>query len=274
MKNTLAGLGSYARSVRKAIIEMATPVRSSHTGGAFSATDLLVVLYFEILKIDPARPDDPCRDIFVYSKGHSSSALYAVLSERGFFSPDLLKEYYVDGGRLPGHPVRRCVPGVEVSSGSLGHGLPMGVGLALARKLDKNPSRVFVMISDGECDEGSVWEAAMLAGHHGLDNLTVIVDFNKIQSLGRTEEVVNLEPLKKKWSAFNWAAREIDGHNLSSIYNTLKRVPFKKGYPSAVVAHTVKGRGVSFMEGQLEWHYRSLDDQGQYLQALKEVERS
>lgn len=274
MKNSLDVLRGLARNVRRRIIEITTPVKSPHIGGAFSATDLLVALYFEILRITAYWPNDPRRDIFIYSKGHSSSALYSVLAERGFFSLDLLKGYCRDGGRLPGHPVRDCVPGVEVSSGSLGHGLPMGVGMAIARKRDKNPARVFVMISDGECDEGSVWEAAMFAAHHHLDNLIVIVDYNKIQSLGRTDEVINLESLKRKWQAFGWSAREIDGHDFSAIVAAGEAIPFRKGKPSVIIAHTIKGKGVSFMENKAEWHYRSLDNPEEYHRALEEVEKS
>ena len=274
MKNSLEVLRAYSRNVRKTIIEITTPVRSSHIGGAFSVADILVVLYFEILRIDPTHPEDPERDILIFSKGHASSALYSTLAERGMFNRALLKEYYIDGGLLPGHPVRGCVPGVEVSTGSLGHGLPMGVGMAIARKIDKNPSRVFVVLSDGECNEGSVWEAVMLAGHHRLDNLTAVIDYNKIQSLGRTSEVLDLEPFGAKWSAFGWSVQEIDGHDLGATAEAFRSPSLEMGRPSVVIAHTVKGKGVSFMEDRLEWHYKSLDDPKDYQRALKEVENS
>ncbi|OGY67075.1 MAG: transketolase [Candidatus Harrisonbacteria bacterium RIFCSPLOWO2_02_FULL_41_13b] len=274
MRNSLEELKKHARNIRRSVIEISTPVKSSHTGGSFSAADLLAVLYFEILKIDPKKPQDPLRDIFVYSKGHSSSAFYSTLAERGFFNRKILEEYYRDGGRLPGHPVRNCAPGVEVSSGSLGHGLPMAVGMAVARKYDKSPSRVFAMLSDGECDEGSVWEAIMFSGFHKLDNLIAIVDYNKIQSLGSVKEVLNLEPLKAKWQAFNWAVKEVDGHNLAKIYHSLKKLPFQRGKPSVLIANTIKGKGVSFMENQLAWHYRSLDTPEEYKKAMKEIETS
>ena len=274
MKNSLDELSEHCRNVRRTVIEITAPVRSSHIGGAFSIVDVLVVLYFEVLEINPSCPDDPSRDILIFSKGHASAALYSVLAERSFFDRALLKEYYVDGGRLPGHPVRGCVPGIEVSTGSLGHGLPMGVGMAIARKIDKNSSRVFVILSDGECNEGSVWEAIMLAGHHQLDNLTVVIDYNKIQSLGRTSEVLDLEPFRAKLSAFGWSAREIDGHDINLIFQTCQSLPFEEGRPSAIIAHTVKGKGVSFMENKLEWHYRSLDDPEEYARALREVKNS
>lgn len=273
-KHSLKKLKEHARNVRRNVIKIATPVRSSHTGGSFSAADLLVALYFEILNIDPKKPNDPRRDIFIYSKGHSASALYAILVERGFASKDILKEYYIDGGRLSGHPIKNNMPGVEVSTGSLGHGLPTGVGMAIARKYDRSPARVFVMISDGECDEGSVWEAIMQAGFRKLDNLVVVVDYNKIQSLGTVEEVLSLEPFKEKWQSFNWAAREVDGHDLQEILNALKKVPFIKNRPSVLIAHTVKGKGVSFMENKLAWHYKSLDDPEDYKKALEEIKNS
>ncbi len=274
MPSSIEQLKEHARNVRRSVIEIATPVRSSHTGGAFSATDLLVALYFEILKIDPKDPKDPDRDIFIYSKGHSSSALYSTLVERGFAGREILKEYYVDGGRLSGHPVINNMPGVEVSTGSLGHGLPIGVGMALARKADKKSSRVFVMVSDGECDEGSVWEAAMLAGFTKLDNLTVIVDYNKIQSLAHVAEVLDLEPFKKKWEAFGWSAQEINGHDFNEILGALGKLPLESGKPSVVIAHTIKGKGVSFMENKVAWHYKSLDDPKDYQKALEEINRS
>ena len=274
MKNSLDELSEHCRNVRRTVIEITAPVRSSHIGGAFSIVDVLVVLYFEVLEINPSCPDDPSRDILIFSKGHASAALYSVLAERSFFNRALLKEYYVDGGRLPGHPVRGCVPGIEVSTGSLGHGLPMGVGMAIARKIDKNSSRVFVILSDGELNEGSVWEAIMLAGHHQLDNLTVVIDYNKIQSLGRTSEVLDLEPFRAKLSAFGWSVREIDGHDINLIFQTCQSLPFEEGRPSAIIAHTVKGKGVSFMENKLEWHYRSLDDPEEYARALREVKNS
>lgn len=247
-------LAPLAKQIRIDALKMIYRARSAHVGGAFSMADLLAVLYGEALRIDPAQPDDPTRDRFVLSKGHACSSLYAVLAARGFFPRELLDTFYQDGTTLAGH-VTTGVPGVELSTGSLGHGLPVSVGMALALKRDGNPARVFTMLSDGECDEGSNWEAILFAPHHRLDNLTVIVDYNKIQSLGTVTEVMALEPFADKWRAFGWSVREIDGHDLSQISATLGAVPFETGRPSCVIAHTVKGKGVSFMQDLLLWHY-------------------
>ncbi len=202
MPTALEALGAHARNVRRMIVETATPVRASHTGGSLSAVDLMVALYFKVLNIDPKDPRHPQRDILIFSKGHCSLALYCTLVERGFASKIALKGFYVDGGTLAGHPVRGSMPGVEVSSGSLGHGLPVAYGIALARKRLGNPGRVFCVLSDGECDEGSTWEAALGAGFHQLDNVVAVVDYNRIQSFGATAEVLDLEPLAEKWRAF------------------------------------------------------------------------
>lgn len=244
--------------------------QGSHIGSAFSCVDILAVLYFKIMFIEPQNPWALDRDRFILSKGHAASALYVTLSHRGFFPEDVLNTYCQNSGLLPGHSAKRCVPGVEVSTGSLGHGLNIGVGVALAGKRDQKSHRVFVLLSDGECDEGSVWEAALFAGHHELDNLVAIIDYNKIQAFGRTNEVLRLEPLQDKWLAFGWQVREIDGHNFIEIEKALSQLPFEKGKPSIVIAHTVKGKGVSFMEDKLEWHYKSPNKE-QYLTALDEL---
>ncbi|MGQ9851552.1 MAG: transketolase, partial [Aggregatilineaceae bacterium] len=211
------------------------------------------------------------RDRFVLSKGHGCAALYAVLAECGFFPLEWLDTFYQNGSRLPGHATHTHVPGIEVSTGSLGHGLSIACGMALAAKRDGKPYRVFALLSDGECDEGSTWEAVLFASHHRLDNLIAIVDYNKIQSLGRVEEVINLEPLAEKWRSFGWAVREIDGHDVLEIEDALSQVPFEAGRPSCVIAHTVKGKGVSFMEDKLLWHYRSPQGE-EYEAALAELE--
>jgi len=244
--------------------------KSSHLGSAYSMADLLAVLYGRILRIDPKQPEAAERDRFVLSKGHACAALYAVLAERGFFPKDWLEDFYQDGARLAGHATHVGVPGVEVSTGSLGHGLPIACGMALAGKRDGCGYRVFVMLSDGECDEGSTWEAALFAGHHQMDNLIAIVDYNKIQSLGTVKEVLDLEPLAEKWRAFGWSTREIDGHDLAQIEETLTSVPAESNKPTCVVAHTVKGKGVSFMENKLLWHYRA-PDQEEMTKALAEL---
>jgi transketolase len=219
--------------------------------------DLLAALYGGVLRVDPARPDWPDRDRFVLSKGHGCAGLYAALAERGFFPASRLDDFYRNGSHLAGHVTHTGVPGVDVSTGALGHGLAIACGMALAGKRDGKPYRVFALLSDGECDEGSTWEAALFAPQHRLDNLVAIVDYNKIQSLGHVKDVIDLEPLAAKWQAFGWAAREIDGHRFDEIESALTSLPIAPGRPSCIVAHTVKGKGVSFMEDQLLWHYRS-----------------
>jgi len=248
---------NIAARIRKKILKMHTNAGTSHIGSALSCVDILTVLYFGVLKIDSNNSLDPNRDRFILSKGHAVSALYAILAERGFFSEKLLGQYCVDGGKLPGHASLGVVPGIEASSGSLGHGLPMGIGMVLSAKYEKSKYKTFVLLSDGECDEGSVWEATLFAAHHKLDNLIVIVDYNKIQALGKTNDIINLEPFARKWTDFGWSAKEINGHNFSEITSAFENIPFKKNKPSIIVAHTVKGKGISFMENKLLWHYKS-----------------
>jgi transketolase len=235
--------------------------------------ELLAVLYGRVLHIDPARPDWSDRDRFILSKGHACAALYAVLAETGFFPTSWLGTFYQNGSPLAGHVTHTGVPGVEVSTGSLGHGLPLACGMAVIGKRDARPYRVFALLSDGECDEGSTWEAMLFAGHHQLDNLVVIVDYNKIQSIGSVADVLDLNPFAEKWRACRWAAREIDGHDLSEIEGALRHVPFLTGRPTCVIAHTVKGKGISFMEDKLLWHYRppSEDDLRNALAELGET---
>lgn len=246
--------------------------RSSHLGSCFSIAELLAVLYGSTLKIDPQRPDWPARDRFILSKGHACAALYSALAAKGFFPRSWLSTFYANGSSLPGHATH-TVPGVEVSTGSLGHGLSIACGMALAAKIKGQPFRIFVLLSDGECDEGSVWEAILFAAHHCLDNLIAIVDYNKIQSLGEVSEVLDLAPFAEKWRACRWSVREVDGHNLDQIEETLRRLPFNSGAPSCVIAHTIKGRGVSFMEDRLLWHYRAPDD-GEFARARAELSAS
>lgn len=252
---------ALAKKIRVHAARMIHRAKSSHLGSAYSMADLLAVLYGRILRIDPKHPEAAERDRFVLSKGHACAALYAVLAERGFFPKEWLDDFYQDGARLAGHATHLGVPGVEVSTGSLGHGLPIACGMALAGKRDGCGYRVFAMLSDGECDEGSTWEAALFAGHHQLDNLIAIVDYNKIQSLGTVKEVMDLEPFAEKWRAFGWGVREMDGHDFAQIEETLARVPMVANKPTCVVAHTVKGKGVSFMENKVLWHYRSPDQE-------------
>jgi transketolase len=260
MANDHGGLARLAARIRKSALQMVYRSKSAHIGSALSAIDILAALYFKVLKIDPKKPLDPSRDRFLLSKGHGCTALYATLVERGFAGRKALDGFSMDGGTLWGHSTWKTMPGIEASTGSLGHGLPIGAGMALAGKLDKAGYRVFVLLGDGECNEGSVWEAALFAGHHHLDNLVAIIDYNKIQSFGSTKDVLDLEPFAAKWLAAKWAVREIDGHDFGEILGALTAAPFEPGKPSAIIAHTVKGKGVDFMENNLEWHYNSPDD--------------
>ena len=233
--------------------------------------DILAALYGGILRVDPANPAWPERDRFILSKGHACAAFYAALAARGFFPEAWLDTFYRDGGRLAGHATSTGVPGIEFSTGSLGHGLSVATGMALAAKRDDAPWRVFALLSDGECDEGSTWEPALFAPQHKLDNLTVIVDYNKIQSLGHTKEVIDLDPFADKWKAFGWGVREIDGHAMDQVIGALTAVPFIPGKPSCVIANTIKGKGVSFMEDKLLWHYRNPSVE-EYAAAVAEIE--
>jgi transketolase len=262
---------ALARNIRRHVLRMTSRSKASHVGSSLSMADLLAVLYGGILRVDPARPDWAERDRFILSKGHGCAGLYATLAELGFFPPSALDSFYRDGSPLVGHITHSGVPGVEVSTGSLGHGLSIACGMALAGKLDQRSHRVFTMLSDGECDEGSVWEAVLFAPQHRLDNLVAIIDYNKIQSLGTVKEVLDLEPLAAKWEAFGWAAVEIDGHDVAQIERALTAVPLQPGRPTCVVAHTVKGKGVRFMEDRLLWHYRSPSDE-ELARALAELE--
>jgi transketolase len=251
-----ARLEALARAIRFELIAISHRAQSAHLAGALSCVDLLVALYWTRVRVDPLRPDDPARDRLIFSKGHAISALYTTLAKKGFFSEEELLQFNVEGSRLPEQPSPGCVPGVEWATGSLGHGLGVGLGMALASRIRKIPYDVYVVMSDGECQEGSVWEAAMLAPRLGLGHLTVLIDFNKWQATARSNEVMAMEPLKAKWEAFGWETREIDGHKIGEIVDAL-HAPRRPGVPLAIVAHTVKGRGVSFIEDDNNWHYRS-----------------
>lgn len=265
-------LETFAQRIRIESLGMIQRAHSSHVGSVFSAADILAVLYGSVLRVDPSRPDDPQRDRFVMSKGHACAGLYAALALRGFFSKARLSQFYVNGASLAGHVTHEGVPGVEVSTGALGHGLAIAVGLATAAKRRRESWRVYALLSDGECDEGSIWEAALLAPAWKLDNLTVVVDYNKIQSYGRVEEVIQLEPFADKWRSFGWDVSEVDGHSIDELTEVLSPRPANvTERPHCVLAHTVKGKGVSFMEDDLLWHYRS--PQGdEFARALAELE--
>lgn len=261
--------GRLATAIRIRALEMVHRSGGSHIGSALSMADLLAVLYGEALRYNPADPAWAGRDRLLLSKGHATSILYAVLAECGFFPLAELKTYCEAGSRLLAHASHR-VPGVEMSTGSLGHALAVGCGMAMAAKADGQKHRVFVILSDGELDEGSNWEAILFAAQHKLDGLCAIIDFNKIQSFGTVKDVMGLEPLADKWRAFGWSVAEVDGHNLGAIGGALKALPIATQKPTAIIAHTVKGKGVSFMEGRLEWHYKSPNDE-QLAQALQEL---
>lgn len=249
-------LDRLSRQIRFELIAMSHRAQSAHLGGALSCVDLLVALYETVLRVDPSRPDDPDRDRLVFSKGHAVSALYTILAKQGFFPEKELLRYNEEGSRLPEQPSPGCAPGVEWATGSLGHGLGVGLGMALAAKIQKKRYGVYVVMSDGECQEGSVWEGAMLAPRLRLGGLTALVDFNKWQATGRSNEVMAMESLKAKWESFGWTTREVDGHNLEQIVAAL-HAPRPEDTPLAIVAHTIKGKGVSFIQDDNNWHYRS-----------------
>src|SRR4051794_23592502 len=264
-------VAEFAKRIRRHVVTMTGRANSSHVGSCLSIADILATIYGGVLRFDPQQPSWPDRDRFLLSKGHGCAALYATLAECGYFPKEWLEQYYLDGTRLAGHATHKGTPGVELSTGSLGHALPVGCGMALAGKRDGKDYRVFVILSDGECDEGSNWEAALFAPHHHLENLVVIVDYNKIQSLGRVKEVIDLDPLPEKWAAFGWGVQEIDGHDLDALNKAFSSIPFVKGKPSCIIANTVKGKGVSFMEDKLVWHYTA--PKGEELtKALSEIE--
>lgn len=262
-----------ARRIRIHALKMTSRGGSSHIGSALSMADTVAVLYGGVLDVDPDDPQKTDRDRFILSKGHAGAAVYAALAESGFFSPRKLEAHYQDGSDLSGHVSHKGIPGVELSTGSLGHGLPVGVGMAYAGKLRDANHRVFVLLGDGECDEGSNWEAIMFAAHHKLDNLVAIVDYNKIQSLAPVSETLQLEPFADKWSSFGWSVIEVDGHDHDELRAALSRVPAEASRPTCIVAHTTKGKGVSFMEDSVLWHYRTARGE-EFAAALDELERS
>jgi transketolase len=246
-----------ANRIRLHALRMTSGGGSAHIGSVFSMADILAVLYGNVLRVDPADPKWSERDRFILSKGHAGAGVYATLAERGFFPVEKLSTHYQDGSDLCGHVSHKGIPGVELSTGSLGHGLPVGNGMAFAAKLDDAQHRVFVLLSDGECDEGSNWEAILFAAHHRLDNLTAIIDYNKVQSLKPVAETLGLEPFADKWRAFGWSVVETDGHDHDELRAAFATLPAEKGKPTCVIAHTVKGKGVSFMEHSVLWHYRT-----------------
>jgi transketolase len=255
ISDTIVNIPQFANRIRMHALRMTSIGGASHVGAIFSCADILATIYGGILNVDPLAPSDSKRDRFILSKGHAGAGLYAALAERGFFPVRKLLTHYQDGSELSGH-VSHALPGVDVSTGALGHGLSIAAGMAYAGKLRQANHRVFCLLSDGECDEGSTWEAVLFAAHHGLSNLIAIVDYNRIQGIAPVSDVLELEPFADKWSAFGWSVQSVCGHDHHALQNVLNHVPFTPGKPSVVLASTTKGKGVSFMENTVLWHYR------------------
>lgn len=259
-----------ACKVRQLIIEGVFNAKSGHPGGSLSAADIITYLYFKELNVDPQNPKMPQRDRFVLSKGHCCPALYGALALKGFFAPDELKSLRHIGAMLQGHPDMKGTPGVDMSSGSLGQGVSTACGMAMAAKLDGSTYRVYAMLGDGECEEGQVWEAAMFAAHHNLDNLCLIVDFNGLQIDGKVSDVAGLEPVDKKFESFGFEVIKINGHCFDEIEAAFEKAKTVKGKPTVIIASTIKGKGVSYMEDQVGWHGKAPNEE-QYKQAMNEL---
>jgi transketolase len=258
-----------AKKIRIHSVNMTHYGKSSHIASILSIVDIISVLYDSIMNIDPKKPNKPSRDRFILSKGHAGAAIYAILAEKGFIDVKDLQKHCSNGSNLSGHISHKNIPGVEFSTGSLGHGLPVSCGIAYTAKINNLKYRVFTLLSDGECDEGSNWEAILFASQHKLNNLVAIIDYNKLQSIKSTYETLNLEPFAAKWKAFGWQVIEVDGHNHNDLYRALKKNDKIKS-PLCIIAHTTKGKGVSFMENNNLWHYRS--PQGdEYSDAIEEL---
>ncbi|MBC8254435.1 MAG: transketolase [Ardenticatenia bacterium] len=269
-EETIAELERQALAIRRDIIRMIHASQSGHPGGSLSSTDIVTALYFHFMRVDPQNPDWPDRDRFVLSKGHACPVWYSALAERGFFPVDELLTLRRIDGRLQGHPDMLKTPGVDITTGSLGQGLSAGVGMALGLKHDGRDARVYVIIGDGELNEGQIWEAAMAAAKFNLDNLMTFVDYNNLQLDGWCHDIMPIEPVVDKWRAFNWEVFEIDGHDMRQIVDTIERAHQVSGRPSVVIAHTIKGKGVSYMEDECGWHGRAPNDQ-EFEQAMIEL---
>lgn len=250
----LDDLKEMANKLRRHVLVATTTAKSGHPGGSLSAADIVTTLYFKKMKHDPKNPKWDERDRLIVSKGHCAPVIYAAMAESGYFPIEELKNLRKYGSKLQGHVNKHFLPSIEVSTGSLGHGLSIGIGMALSARLDKKTHRVYILMGDGECDEGEVWEAAMFAAHHKVDNITAIIDRNKLQLDACTEDIVSLEPFAEKWKAFGWNVIEINGHNFEEIMNALDEAEKIKGKPTVIIANTIKGKGVSFMEGKVQYH--------------------
>jgi transketolase len=264
-------LDARSREIRRRIVHVLARGGRGHVGTSLSIVEILRVLFDRVLRYDPKYPAWPERDRFILSKGHGCITLYVMLQEKGFFAEEELWKFCKFDGILGGHPDPKC-PGVEVSTGSLGHGLPIAVGMAVAAKRKNAKHRVFAVLGDGECNEGSVWEAALSASKHNLDNLVVLIDYNKHQSYGSTREVLDLEPFADKWTSFGFATREVDGHSVTALEKALEGTPHRPGRPTAIVCHTVKGKGIPYAENNLNWHHKNSFKEGEVDQMLKAIE--
>jgi len=260
MNHDIEYMKNLARQMRRDIFRMAYKAGGGHIAPAFSIVEILTAVYMSgVLGHYPQRPDDPRRDRFILSKGHASAALYAVLAQAGYLERDQLDSFCQEGSILGGHPNMLEIPGVEASTGALGHGLGFATGIALAGKLDREDYQVYVVIGDGECQEGSIWEAALFASSQNLSNLTVILDYNKLQAMDTLDNIIRMEPFAEKWKGFGWEVREVDGHDIAALLEALE--PNESQAPRIIIAHTIKGKGVSFMEGVPIWHFRLPDDE-------------
>jgi len=267
-------LQEVALTLRKRVVTTSAKAKIPHLGSCLSCVELLVQLYWQELRIDPLNPTDPDRDRFVLSKGHGAPILFQVLAERGFFPLERLDDFGKPGSVFHEHPPKPgYIPGVEAATGSLGHGFPMALGMALAARIRKKSYRCYALLSDGECNEGSIWEATMLAASHRLNTLTAIIDFNKWQATGRSQEIMALDPLAAKWEAFGWHTIEIDGHDFEEIANALEYARYNQERPSVIISHTTKGKGISFMEDDNNWHYRT-PSPTELAKALAEIEEN
>ena len=272
-QNASRDLTEIARRIRRELVQMSHRARAPHLGSCLSCVDILVAAYWSVLNVNPTQPAADARDRFILSKGHGAAALYATLAHRGYFPIEDLATFNQPGSNLPEQPSPGGAPGIEAATGSLGHGLSIGLGMALAARIKRLTYRVYVVLSDGECNEGSVWEAAMFAGANQLSHVVAVVDFNRWQATGRSEEVMAISPLAEKFEAFGWSAREVDGHDIEALAETMRSAPSDHGKPTALIARTVKGKGISFMEDDNNWHYR-IPNQEEVQAALEELEGS
>lgn len=271
MKRKITDSEELAWRIRRDAIEMTHISNGSHIASILSVADIIAVLYAKIMNYNIENPKDDSRDRIILSKGHAGAAIYSALAEEGFFDVEELKTHYANGSRLSGHVSHKNVPGVEFSTGSLGHGMSVGAGMALVAKKDNKSHKIYVILGDGECDEGSIWECALFANQYKLNNLVVIIDSNKMQSMDYCENTINLAPFEKKWKEFGWNVKEIDGHNHKELEEALKNIDKEK--PTVIIANTIKGKGISFMENNIVWHYRP--PQGEdYENAIKELEEA